>query len=289
MLDLGKDRDWFASPEICALAIVAIVGFAAFLIWELTERHPIVDLRVFRHRGFAASAVTISIGFGAMFGANVLTPLWLQSFMGYTATWAGLATAWSGVLAVLVAPAAEVLSGKSDPRALIFIGLSWLALVMILRTGATTNMTYWQISLPLMLMGLGLPLFFVPLTALALGSVEEHETASAAGLQNFLRTLSGAVANSIVTTVWEDKANYLHAELAGLVDQSGEAVRMLTRSGMTLEAVRNTLDGLAQGQSVMLATNAIMSYVALAFALGALVIWLAPRPSRTVDISQAGH
>ena len=64
---------------------------------------------------------------------------------------------------------------------------------------------------------------------------------------------------------------------------------MLTRSGMTLEAVRNTLDGLAQGQSVMLATNAIMSYVALAFALGALVIWLAPRPSRTVDISQAGH
>src|SRR5215831_120883 len=73
MLDLGKDRDWFESGLISALACVAAVGFVAFLIWELTEAHPIVDLRVFRHRGFAAGVLTIALGFGAMFGANVLT------------------------------------------------------------------------------------------------------------------------------------------------------------------------------------------------------------------------
>jgi MFS transporter, DHA2 family, multidrug resistance protein len=289
MLDLGKEHDWFASTEICVLAVTAAIGFAAFLIWELTERHPIVDLRVFRHRGFAASVVTISLGFGAVFGTNVLTPLWLQSFMGYTATWAGLTTAWSGVLAVAAAPVAGKLIGKVDPRRLIFGGLIWLAVVTILRTIATTDMTYWQIAHPLILMGVGLPFFFVPLTALALGSVEEHETASAAGLQNFLRTLSGAVATSVVTTVWEDKTSYMHAELVGTVDSSGEMARTLTNSGMTADAVRGTLESLIQGQSVMLATNELMAVVGVVFVVSAFVIWLAPRPTRAVDMTQAGH
>lgn len=114
------------------------------------------DIKTFRHRGFTASVVTISIGFGAVFGANVLTPLRLQSYMGYTATWAGLSTAWSGVLAVVAAPLAGILMAKTDPRRLIFAGLMWLAFVMALRTVATTDMTYWQIANPLILMGAGL-------------------------------------------------------------------------------------------------------------------------------------
>ncbi|TXD97243.1 DHA2 family efflux MFS transporter permease subunit [Mitsuaria sp. TWR114] len=151
MLDLGKEKDWFESTEIIALAVVAAIGFVAFLIWELTEPYPIVDLRVFRHRGFAVGVLTIALGFGAMFGANVLTPLWLQSYMGYTSTWAGLATAWSGVLAVAAAPIAGKLAGKVDPRPLVFFGLAWLGAVMVLRTVGTTQMGYWQIALPLLL------------------------------------------------------------------------------------------------------------------------------------------
>ncbi|HTT13985.1 MAG TPA: DHA2 family efflux MFS transporter permease subunit [Burkholderiaceae bacterium] len=289
MLDLGKERDWFESTGICMLAIVAIVGFAAFLIWEFTERNPIVNLRVFRHRGFAAGVVTLSLGFGAMFGANVLTPLWLQSYMGYTATWAGLTTAWSGVLAVLGAPLAGKLIPKLDPRRLVFAGLLWLALVMLWRTVATTDVTYWQVARPLIVMGLGLPFFFVPLTALALGSVEEQETASAAGLMNFLRTLSGAVATSVVTTMWEDQTNVKHAELVGLIDAAGDTARSLANSGMSADTVREMLDRMTQGQSVMLATDEIMGIVAVAFSIAGFFIWLAPRPTRSVDLSQAGH
>lgn len=289
MLDLGKEHDWFESDFICLLAVVAVVGFIAFLTWESAERHPIVNLRVFRHRGFSASVLTLSVAFGAVFAANVLTPLWLQSYMGYTATWAGYATAWSGVLAVFCAPIAGTLLSRTDPRRLVCFGLVWLAGVMLIRTDATTDMTYWQISRPLLMMGLGLPFFFVPLTALALGSVDEHETASAAGLMNFIRTLSGAFATSIVQTFWEDKTTYMHAELSGLVDRTGAAAQAMTRSGMPGDAATQTLDQLAQGQSVMLATNEIMLYVAVAFSLGALIIWLAPRPTRAVDMTQAGH
>src|SRR6185295_10372469 len=289
MLDLGKEHDWFASAFIRALAIVAALGFIAFLIWEFTEKHPIVDLRVFRHRGFAAGVFTISLGFGAIFGSNVLTPLWLQSYMGYTSTWAGLATAWTGVLAVVAAPIAGTLIAKVDPRRLIFCGLLWLATVMIWRSAATTDMSYWQVAIPLLAMGIGLPFFFVPLTALALGSVEERETASAAGLMNFIRTLSGAVATSIVTTMWEDKTTYQHAELSGLIDPSGDAARALSSSGLSMDGVRTVLDQLTQGQSVMLATNDIMWLVAVAFCVAATAIWLAPRPTRAVDMTKAGH
>jgi len=289
MLDLGKEHDWFASREICLLALVATIGFAAFVIWELTEAHPVVDLRVFRHRGFAASVLTLAFGFGAMFGVNVLTPLWLQTYMGYTSTWAGLTTAWSGVLAVFAAPAAGLLIARADPRRLICAGLLWLGAVTLWRTVASTDMTYWQIAAPLIAMGVGLPFFFVPLTALSLGSVEPGEMASGAGLQNFLRTLSGAVATSVVTTVWEDSSRVKHEELVGLLDRGGDTAAALGQSGLSPDAVRGMLDRLLENQSVMLATNELMGVIAFVFVAGAAAIWLARRPTRSVDLSQAGH
>jgi DHA2 family multidrug resistance protein len=117
-----------------------------------------------------------------------------------------------------------------------------------------------------------MPFFFVPIIALALGCVEERETASAPGLQNFLRTMSGAVATSVVTTAREDRTSMVHAQLVGDLDRSGEAARALSASGMTPDASRRALDNLLQGQSVMLATNQIMAIVALVCALAALAI-----------------
>ncbi|WP_175154064.1 DHA2 family efflux MFS transporter permease subunit, partial [Paraburkholderia ultramafica] len=221
MVDDGKDKDWFSSMEIRVLAIIAVIGFLAFLIWELTERNPIVDLRVFRHRGFAASVVTMSLAFGAYFGATVLTPLWLQNNMGYTATWAGYAQATTGIFAVVAAPFAARLSTKFDGRWLVFAGVALLGSVTLFRTHANSDMDFWQVALPLLLQGVGLPFFFVPTTSIGLSSVDEPETASAAGLMSFCRTFSGAIATSVVNTLWEDKTKFNRAELSGLVDQAG--------------------------------------------------------------------
>jgi len=89
MLDKGKDLDWFNSGAIVTLACVTVVGFAVFLIWELTEEHPIVDLSLFRSRNFSVSTVAMLFAYGLFFGNVVLLPLWLQQYMGYTATLAG--------------------------------------------------------------------------------------------------------------------------------------------------------------------------------------------------------
>lgn len=287
MLDEGKDKDWFASTEIVVLAIVALIGFLAFLIWELTERHPIVDLRVFRHRGFSASVLTISLAFGAFFGNTVLTPLWLQSYMGYTATWSGYASAMTGILAVMVAPLAASMASRFDGRWLVFAGVLWMGVVTLSRAHASTDMTFWQVAFPLLLLGLGLPFFFVPLTGLALASVDEPETASAAGLMSFCRTFSGAIATALVNTAWEDRIKINHAELANIVDPASGYLRQLQESGMALEQARGTIDNLVQSQAVMLATSELFAIAGAAFVLAALAVWLAPRPTRVADTSQA--
>lgn len=287
MLDEGKNLDWFSSPQIIMLAIIAVVGFAAFLIWEMHEPNPIVDLRVFRHRGFSVSVLTISLTFACFFGVSVLTPLWLQSFMGYTATSSGQATAWTGVTAFFIAP--MVASSKKDPRLLVFIGVVWLGLATLWRSIATTDMGFWDVAVPLMVMGFALPFFFIPSTGLALGSVEEREMDSAAGLMNFLRTLSGAFATSLVTTVWSNQTTRNHAELVGLADRDQSVQQLLVSNGSTPEAAHQVLDYLVTSQSVMLSTNQIMTVIGVIFLLAAAVIWLAPKPGRTIEPGAGGH
>ena len=288
MLDEGKDKDWFSSPEIRVLAIVAAIGFAAFLIWELTEKDPVVDLRVFRHRGFASCMFVLALAFGAFFGINVLTPLWLQYNMGYNTTWAGLVVAWGGVLSVVFSPIAAKLANRFDPRLLIFAGTLWLGLDTLWRAGATSDMSYWAICLPLFFMGVGMPMYYVPLTGLAMGSVNEEETASAAGLMNFVRTISGAFATSLVTTSWQNRSIIAHAELANVADPTRQLAANLP-PGTSGQVVREVFNGLTTGQSLLLATNGLMVVIGIVFIVASASIVLAPKAARTVDAASVGH
>jgi DHA2 family multidrug resistance protein len=288
MLDEGKDKDWFSSMEIRVLAITAVIGFLAFLIWELTEKNPIVDLRVFRHRGFSSCMLVLALAFGAFFGINVLTPQWLQYNMGYTTTWAGLVVAWGGVLSVVFSPIAAKLANRRDPRLLIFIGCLWLGLVTFWRAYATPDMSYWLICLPLFFMGVGMPMYYVPLTGLAMGSVNEEETASAAGLMNFVRTISGAIATSLVTTSWQNRSIIAHAKLTDIVDPTGQVATMLP-PGLSGQMVREMLNNLVTSQSLMLATNGLMMVIGAVFIIASVSIVLAPKAARAVDAASVGH
>lgn len=288
ILDEGKDLDWFASNKIITLSIIAFVTFGLFLIWEFFEKHPIVDLKIFRHRGFWVSVLTISLAFAAFFGVSVLTPLWLQSFMGYTATTAGLATCWTGIVAFFVAPFVANAATKSDARKLVFFGIILMGFVTLYRITATTDMDFWSVSIPLMVMGIGLPFFFIPLTGLALGSVEPSEMDSAAGLMNFLRTLSGAFATSIVTTSWSNLITEKHAELVWLSDNDNSIRAGLEAQNAPQDVINQLLDSLITNQAVMLATNEIMLYLGVAFLIAAFAIWLAPKAKHAIGLG-GGH
>ncbi|HWQ08105.1 MAG TPA: DHA2 family efflux MFS transporter permease subunit [Holophaga sp.] len=281
VLDEGKNLDWFASSRIVALALTALLGFAAFLIWELHEEHPIVDLRVFRHRGFTVAVLALALVSGAFFAAGVLTPMWLQSFMGYTATEAGLATAWTGLTSLMVAPI--VAGSRRDPRQIVSFGVAMVGVATLWRAVTTTDMGFWNVALPLAAFGVFLPFGFIPPTSLALASVEPHEMDSGAGLMNFLRTLAGAFATSLVTTGWGNAITRNHAELAGLVDRDQSLQMGLGQAGFPVDATRHVVDYMATSQSVMLATNQVMTVIALVFIATAAFIWLAPRSASLAD------
>jgi len=281
MLDEGKDHDWFSSTEIITLAVVAFIGFVSFIIWELTDKTPIVDLRVFRHRGFSICVLTLVIAFGAFFGINVLVPQWLQFNMGYTATWSGKTVAWIGVLAILFAPIVATLTEKFDARIIVFFGISWMGATTLFQIHGNTDMSYWDVSLPFLFMGIGLPMFIIPVMNLALANVDEAELDSAAGLMNFLRTMAGAFATSLVSTSWERFTRTNRAELS-VVSHTSDAMGTMLSKGTPMEIGRNIIDHMIELQSMMLATNRLLLVLAAVLFVAAFTIWAAPKQTRAI-------
>lgn len=288
MLDEGRNHDWFASHEIRTLGIIAAIGFAAFLIWELTEKNPIVNLRVFRHRGFVGAATTYSVGFGAFFASIVILPLWLQSNMGYTATWAGYATGIMGILAVLCAPLVGKAVDKFDPRLVVCIGILGLALIMVWRMLTFSNdVTFQQMAWPTLLTGTFMVMFFVPVTGLAMASVEPHEQADAAGLSNFMRTLAGAFATSLIQSGWSNATRANNTEIVNAMQHGDAAVGSMVGQGVPADTARTLLSYVIEGQSVMLATLNMFGVIALCLGAAATLIWLVPKPKGPIDTSGA--
>jgi DHA2 family multidrug resistance protein len=286
MLDLGRNRDWFGDPLIVALGIIAVIGFALFCAWEFTEAEPAVDLRVFRHRGFTASVLALAFAFGTFFTSAVIIPQWLQSSLGYTATWAGYATALTGVSAVIASPIVAKLSTRYDPRALVSFGILWLGFTSLLRIHWTSGADFWSLAMPQLLQGVGMPFFFIPVTTIGLAAVNVEETASAAGLMSFLRTMAGAIATSVATTSWNDSARVSRNEIVATMN-TGPTSDALRSAGFSLGQIRGTIDQFVEKESMTLATDHIFLVSASIFAFAAALIWLAPRPAREIEAGAA--
>jgi DHA2 family multidrug resistance protein len=288
MLDLGRERDWFGSSFIVTLAVIAAVGFAFLIVWEWFEREPIVDLKVFRHSGFTFSVLALVFTYGAFFATLVIIPQWLQSSLGYTATWAGYAMAWNGVAAVFMAPVAAILSQKMDPRILVSGGILWLAATSLIRVvWWTSGADFWTLALPQLIQGAGMPFFFVPLTTLALGAVRENEVASAAGLMNFLRTMSGAIATAIGVTMWENGAQTTRDTLTGVLNGTGPTMHTLQSRGFSVEQSRQFVSQLVDSQAIAITTINLFELFAAIFVGAAVIIWLAPKPKHAVALGEA--
>jgi MFS transporter, DHA2 family, multidrug resistance protein len=286
MLDLGREHDWFSDRSIVILAITAAIGLAVFVAWEVTERAPIVDLRVFRHRGFTVSVVSLSFAFAAFFASAVLIPQWLQTSMGYTATYAGYVTAFTGVGAVIMSPVVAKLMDKVDPRALVCFGILWMGVTSLLRVQWASGADFWTLAFPQMLQGIGMPFFMVPLTTIALGAVEPEETASAAGVMSFLRTMAGAVGTSLSTTLYSDSAVVARSEIVSKLN-SDPTSETLQAGGFSLQQVRIAIEQTVTQESYALAIGHVFLLSAIVFAGAAMIIWLSPKPSRTVEAGAA--
>ena len=296
MLDKGKEMDWFHSGEVIALGIIALVGLAAFVIWELTEEHPVVDLTLFKRRTFWAGALALSVGYGLFFGNVVLLPLWLQQYMGYTATQAGMVLAPVGLLALLLSPVVGKNLGKVDPRRFAAFAFAVFALVLWMRSNFSTQADMRTILIPTVIQGVATAFFFVPLVTITLSGISPDKIPAAAGLSNFARISAGSFGTSIATTVWQDRAAMHHAQLSEFVNlgspATNSALTGLADAGLAPEQALATVNRLVDQQAYMLAANDVFYASALIFLLLIPLVYLT-RPQAAgasgADAAAAAH
>jgi len=292
MLDKGKELDWFASGEIIAMAVVAVVAFAVFVVWELTDEHPVVDLKLFKGRNFTFGALSLSVAYALFFGNVVLLPLWLQQWMGYTATTAGMALAPVGLFAILLTPLVGRKVGQWDPRRMATGAFVVFALVLWMRSQFTTQTDFVHILIPTLIQGGAMAFFFIPLTTLTLSGLGPERIPAAAGLSNFARITAGAMGVSISTTLWESRAALHHAHMTETLVQGqgvfAQTLSGLTASGLSMEQALAQVNRLIDQQAFTRAVDDI--FLGSAFLFLALIgtIWLTQRPASAGAAVDAG-
>ena len=278
-LDKGKELDWFASPLIVALASIAAVGFVFFLIWELTDAHPVVNIRLFSRRNFTVGSLSLALAYGVFFGNVVLLPLWLQQYMGYTATWAGLVTAPVGLLALVFSPWVGKNVHKIDLRLLATLAFLVFALVFWMRSHFTLQADVSTIVLPSLIQGIAMAFFFIPLVSLTLSGLPPEQIPSASGLSNFVRITAGAFGTSIVTTVWDNRAALHHEQLIEHISsydqQTSQFMSQLQQAGMSTSQALEQINRMVTQQAYMLSADDIYFISAIITLVLIGFVWLA--------------
>lgn len=200
ILDKGQQDDWFAAPWIRWFAVISAVALVLFIIWELRAKEPIVHLKVFLDRNFATGTFLITMVGVALYSAITIIPLFLQTLLGYPALQSGLAVAPRGVGALLMMPLVGYLTAKVDFRKLIAIGFFIVAVSLWMISGLTLETSAWNIGLPSILTGMGLSMVFVPLSAVAMGTLPREEIGNASGVFNLMRNVGGSAGISLLIT-----------------------------------------------------------------------------------------
>jgi DHA2 family multidrug resistance protein len=258
MLDKGKDLDWFNSNVIIGLAVITVIGFTAWLIWELTEEYPIVDLSLFKSRSFGLGTLMQCLGYAVFFGNIVLMPLWLQSYLGYTATWAGLVTAPSGLTAIVTSFMMSSLMRRFDPRAIAAGAFALFAVSYFMRAGMTADSSYLVFVAPQLVQGLAMGMFFVATLAVVFDGLPAHKLPLASGLSNFIRITAAGFATALITTFWDRREALHQSRLAENVTQYApsysQALAQMHQLGMSDQAAAGALTQTLIGQSYLLSS-----------------------------------
>src|SRR6185437_2058961 len=188
VLDRGEREEWFDSVTITAMAIVAVITLAAFLIRELTAVDPILDLTVFTDRNFATGATLISvIGFG-MFSSMLLVAVFTQQLLNYDAWTAGLVLAPSGVGNILSLFASGIVT-RVDQRVMLGFGCLLNAVSLYMMTSLTLGMDYWALAFPRLIQGIAVGFIFVPPSTLTLATIRREKLVNATAVYGMMRNI----------------------------------------------------------------------------------------------------
>jgi MFS transporter, DHA2 family, multidrug resistance protein len=208
VLDKGQRDDWFNSHFILTLSVVAGVCIVALIVWELSTERPILDLRVFKDRSFAAGNVVMFFTFFAFFGSIVLLPLFLQTLMGYTAYLAGLVLGPGGAILLIMLPLTGKLTERIDARKLLVLGLLITAYSVYYMSGFTDAIDFHTAVMGRIIQSIGMPFIFVAVTFITMAYVPKEQMNNASAVFNLLRNLGGSLGIAFVATMLEYRTQF---------------------------------------------------------------------------------
>ena len=291
LLDKGQQEDWFASPAMTTLAVVAVVCLTALVFWELRHPNPVVDLRIFADRNFATGNVVMFFGFFAFFGAIVLLPMYLQHLMGYTSWLAGVVLGPSGAIMLLILPVVGRLTQKIDARLILCFGLVVSGLSLVYMSRFTLEIDIGTAMMSRNIQAIGIACFFVPLSYLTMAFVPNERMSNASALFNLLRNLGGSFGTAFVTTMLARRAQFHQARLVEhATPYDLPFAEAADRLHSLLGSAEQALGALYQAtlrQAAYMAYMDVFHLQALFFFALAVLMWIVRRPVHGADMPMA--
>jgi DHA2 family multidrug resistance protein len=213
VLDRGLEDDWFGSSFIVTFTVICVLAFALMIPWELGRRHPIIDLQMVATRQFGACFLVMLATGAILLATTQFLPQLVQQDFGYTATWAGLVLSPGGVVTMAMMFVVGRMAAKVQPKYLIVAGAVICALSMYSMTNVYGDLGFWFMARSRMLLGVGLPLIFVPIMAASYDGIQPSNTDQASALINAARNTGGSIGVSIVSNVLTHREQFHQSRL----------------------------------------------------------------------------
>ncbi|NGX50509.1 MAG: Multidrug export protein EmrB [Chlamydiae bacterium] len=261
ILNQGQQLDWWRSHIIWILTVVSILSFTFLVIWELREKNPVIDLRLFKNRNFAIGTALTALSYMILFGVIVISPLWLQEMMGYTALSAGLAVSTMGIVPFLTVLFVAKLMDRYRLKYLVLFAFFAYGAALFFFSTFNTHVTFNEIAISRLLFGVGICTWLAPLTALTFANFPQDKLATGQGIFHFFRILMGGIGTSIFVTIWERRATHHHSNLVDSINVSNPSSKSLfhdlSQLQITGERALRVVDDIVWKQAYMLSVNDI--------------------------------
>jgi MFS transporter, DHA2 family, multidrug resistance protein len=214
VLEEGNKDDWFSSPFIQRLAVVALVSLALFVWIELTIEKPLIRLRLLTRRNFGFGTIAVTLLGFALFGSVYILPAYLGQAQGYNAEQIGEVLAWTGLPQLILIPLVPKLMQRFDARYIAFTGLMIFAYSCFMNTAMSPDYAGDQLWIPNIVRAIGQAMVLTPLTSVTTGDTAPQDAAAASGISNMLRNLGGAIGTAVLATVITKREQF-HSNIIG--------------------------------------------------------------------------
>ena len=218
VLDKGQQYNWFDTPWICYLTGICIFSFVFFYVWELEYKNPVIDIRVFKDRNFLFGTICSSFINVMIYSTLLLVPMFVQSLLGYSPSMSGLTMFPRAIICFIGLLVVGEISKYVRARTLAIVGLTimGIAILMLTRMNLTSSMD--SIVLPNLLLCIGVPTAFVPITAMSFTTLPAAKNADAAALhalfKNVVTAVATAASSTFIARVSQVHQNYLVENLS---------------------------------------------------------------------------